>query len=579
MSPVPWSTLVPEQCELFVSVLILREFPEGHRRRPSSGDGGLDVIVPVDPAQSIYDVYQIKYFFSNLTSRQKKQIEESADATKKSIVNEGITIRQWHLTMPLDPTREQESWLNSLFADVEIQPYWKGLSYLEGLCAKLQDVVDYYINNSKDRIEGILDRAMSLIEGFRDLQSDRVVDFEAATAMAAQLFDRLNGQDRDPHYRYDMAIEGEKPDLNKFLQPGLVMSQWTAKTLEGPFVVFNVLARYKQAPEDRPIRGNVRLNTQGNQSVAQAIEDFRIYGSSLSLGAEYAEVATEDPLTPAGGSEYLPSAIEISGIAPPPDEERQRLVISGSDGRELRRIVVEVVERSIGPSGLGARVKLQTLAKSLTFDWRTRVPDADHPTGLTNFNVSTDWTDRIAAEVLEDVKFVATMKQGNNLAMGRQYGGPNYPLVTFDAPGERLPQWLEGYCESLAALQDYADAPLRLKSPDSDDDVLDIRRAIALGEMVRGVAPARQIAHGYLLEPASVEEVISAIERDGGIILKSVVISSISDATITIPDVNHVLSGIKVTERSGDQIVIGAINGDTFEVVYTLEDDLSTSPE
>ncbi len=158
MSPVPWVTVAPELVEKIVAVMLSRENGRAQRIRPSRGDGGLDVVVPsgANLPGPVVD-YQVKYFATNLTAHQKTQIVHSLLSARDTHVDpaSSFTIDRWLLTMPLDQTREQSEWLARLALTYEI-PFpveWRGLSFLDGLAAKYQDVVDYYLADGRSRLE------------------------------------------------------------------------------------------------------------------------------------------------------------------------------------------------------------------------------------------------------------------------------------------------------------------------------------------------------------------------------------------------------------------------------------------
>lgn len=57
----------PGDVEQVVAILLCREKPRGCAARPSRGDGGIDILVPLDGGGTVA-VYQVKSFTSNLTS-------------------------------------------------------------------------------------------------------------------------------------------------------------------------------------------------------------------------------------------------------------------------------------------------------------------------------------------------------------------------------------------------------------------------------------------------------------------------------------------------------------------------------
>ena len=156
MAPVPWVTTPPDLIEQIVAVLLGNKNPQAFRIRPSSGDGGLDVLAPAS-RQGYFDVYQVKKFATNLDDGQKRQIADSlkrAHDTHNDPSNPFL-IETWLLTLPLDPTREQYKWLKDEASALHV-PFnieWRGLGFLEGLAADYPQVIDYYLRDGRDRLE------------------------------------------------------------------------------------------------------------------------------------------------------------------------------------------------------------------------------------------------------------------------------------------------------------------------------------------------------------------------------------------------------------------------------------------
>jgi hypothetical protein len=94
MPVIPWHSLEPSGCVTFVSIMIRRDHPDGIRRRPSQWDHhGIDVIVPVDTAANVHDIYQIKYFYKALERPQRRQIEKSAARLRGFAQERGLQVR------------------------------------------------------------------------------------------------------------------------------------------------------------------------------------------------------------------------------------------------------------------------------------------------------------------------------------------------------------------------------------------------------------------------------------------------------------------------------------------------------
>ena len=122
MTPVPWATLDPNLTEQVVSVLLCRVHPESVRIRASQGDGGIDVLVPVDEGQ--VDIYQIKYFPTALDDSRKAQIRSSLSRIRD---NTSVSVRNWYLTLPLNRSQAEGAWFDRITADEGFHCEWFGL--------------------------------------------------------------------------------------------------------------------------------------------------------------------------------------------------------------------------------------------------------------------------------------------------------------------------------------------------------------------------------------------------------------------------------------------------------------------
>ena len=140
VGPVNWGSNPGELLESVMAVLLFQVRPNASRRVPSQGDGGVDVVEPVEGG---YHVYQIKKFAQRLTVGQKAQIKRS--------LNHVITdprldkpVVKWSLVMPLDPTSEEEAWFRELVVDAPFPVRVVGPYFWESEAAENPVRHDYY---------------------------------------------------------------------------------------------------------------------------------------------------------------------------------------------------------------------------------------------------------------------------------------------------------------------------------------------------------------------------------------------------------------------------------------------------
>jgi hypothetical protein len=283
VAPVSWATTPPDLVEQIVAVLLSRRHPEAVRVRASPGDGGLDILVPsVTPGHM--DNYQVKRFTTSLGDSQKAQIRASLKAARDTHndPSNSILIQKWLLTVPMDPSLPEMTWLaaaaSKLIIPFEVE--WRPVNFLVGLATDYPEVIDYYLHDGRARLE-------AMIADLRDLAKLPLSTTGAAvepgdlTRRLVPLLEALNRQ--DPHYRYDFEVTTEPPIL--FERPYLVASVTDGGP--GGYVTFHVYARYASALEDRPIPitfavSGANLTPEG----AEAVEAMLRYGRPAVLPAE-----------------------------------------------------------------------------------------------------------------------------------------------------------------------------------------------------------------------------------------------------------------------------------------------------
>lgn len=448
-----WSQLEPTQCETLVSVLLLREFPDGVRIRPSRGDGGIDVLVPVDLLVTKYDVYQIKYFWSNLGGGQKRQIEGSIRRIKRTVNSNSVSVRRWHLTMQINPTRENLGWIQCHFAGSSITALWKGLDYLNGLTAKYPTVVDYYVNNGARRTAEQIDqliRLSPLLSGAA--ATDTALDLATVQLGAQTLFDQLNRI--DPHYYYELHVTNEVPDLAAYATARTMMLK-AYGTEDGPCLTVSICSHYNEAPADRPFSINVRL-LHDDPTLLAELEDFRLFGGTLRAGPDRASVLIVGDPWQDSGDDYKPASVEL--VYPPNQDVGRslRMVARTPDGSEAH-LPVQIIEKSVGPCGQGLRVRMRSKSRGtiIRADFRLGVTSTTEGSA---FHLEYDWNGKAAAELVADADFYEHLVPGGRIFLAPEYGNRR---DLFAEGAENLnfpvPSNLLLYVRWLAAIQEFAE--------------------------------------------------------------------------------------------------------------------------
>ncbi|WP_433503058.1 hypothetical protein ACQP04_25325 [Pseudonocardia halophobica] len=532
MIPVPWHDFDGDRTEKFVSVMLLREFPDGVRRRTTQGDGGIDVIVPVSDNPAIYEVYQIKKYFEPLKSDQKSKIKKSAERLRAKIDNDDLRVRKWHLTLPVNPSEGDHDWLVGLFAGTDVAVRWKGREFLDGLCAKYRDVVDYYVLGGQERIHELVRTALSLRPA--DLGDGAAgLSPEGVYRNILPVFERLNSA--DPHYLYDFAVLSGEPDFTT-APPSAVMSEFVGRD-GGPALRIDVRARYAQAVEDRPITTTVSFRVpEGNDAVRESVDRFRLYGEDISVTAEFASVSIDDPLS--GKIEKQPMHVNIwtPAIA---QGNRIRFIAAEQSGERVATAFFTVRRFSKGVSGQGFSADLESDSGLITLNQRGEPAEGKGPDIYGGgFNLRFAWKGVIAARALDEIRFLRALARPRKLVMAQEFSGPYTDvadLSDIDEPPVGL--WLQHYAEALDELQDYADVALRLTAPE-DGDPAPVNHALRIASLLRGhILGQRSPMIGLELEGSDLHEIVDHVTEHGAFDMVAEFKSEVANGLITIPNV------------------------------------------
>jgi hypothetical protein len=341
MSRIEWSRYNGDDIESVVSMFVCRDKTNAFRIRPSRGDGGIDVCVPTSTGH--VEIYQVKKFAENLNDSQKGQIVKSHKRIQDYARDREWVVDRWHLTMPLDPTPENDEWLEELQNTATFPCEWKGLAIIEGWAAKYGDVVDYYLGNWGNRlIEEIA--KFSQLSGIRMTGTAEQNAENFANLSPAKVEEKLGAlrgtlNSHDPHFTYDFAVTGSPianpVDYSHELLPAAVTSQQFGDS----YVTFWVYERCAESLRERPITFTASIITVSGSPEHQDMEYFVKYGR-VPTGPVRVEQINSDLPGGLGGS-FEQGHLQILD---PPDEQGETfdrmMKLLSADGDELARVVV-----------------------------------------------------------------------------------------------------------------------------------------------------------------------------------------------------------------------------------------------
>jgi hypothetical protein len=532
-----------------MAVLLFQERPTAWRRRPSQGDGGLDV---GEPNSRGYHVYQIKGFTESrsIRSSRQRQVRESFER----ILDDPRLDRPvtgWSLVAPIDQTSEDEEWFRELIAHAPFPCDWKGQLFWDSEAAKHAHVIDYYLRDGKGRLE----------ERVRDLQ--HLLARPGVPLRAVDVGGTLEGlrtaiNRADPHYRYEFSTSATAPQplqeaisSQALQEPGLVMiSVWQIQ--DGGYLFIRVYARYPQALEDAPITGSMRIvvprgNRQpGLDRFEDDIQAFLDFGRGLELphGA-IQDVATR---APAGLSMEAHTAAGVLGPAyltefRPHDERFQ--VVDGT-GTVLAETTVRMTNATGGPRG---GIEVSGVAAGGAFDVRIQLlPLKDQMPGMGRFTISgRDFVGVPVRHLLPGVRVMEALHAPNELVWRPEFGPAVFSRMAL--PTEAVFQLPTGFLpllEAMNVIQEHTSIPIVMPDELMSEEVIDIFKTARLlgGEAAEGTWTRGSLT----FRPESPDDVLDGIGPESALFFTADWIVNIGQVSIPLGPCYKVIFNPQVAE-------------------------------
>lgn len=474
MGRVEWSRLAPEEFEELVAIMLLRRHAgEGATRvRPGRGDGGVDVRLKLADGQLC--VFQLKSFTGSLTSSHKRQIVGSWEQAK---LTQAAAMGCWRLVVPMEPTPERLEWLGGVI-DGAVEWSWDGVAFLDGLAAEFPDVVDYYLHGGRARILAQHQDLMGCVGLFASLSDGRPLTAGSITDGLMGLTRSLNSS--DPHFRYEVRMAGQEP--GRCTTPGHVLSVTHADADTGTFVTIDVVTRYRQAIEDRPIVANATVDVSSPEQ-REALRAFLDFG--VPVAEVEADIVFHQPLP--GGLPTPTGAMRLSaGGAGNAVVVEFDLEAADSHGDAIA--VVPLTVGALTRGQLGTAFEAADATGAITI--RARVlQDSDGPTNV-NLGVSfAALNGKPVTACRTAIGFIAAMGSANSVSM-RLHDGPRIGRLAIPAgaPPSLDAQDLLAILDDLVLIQRHCGDILRFHLDIDDADAADIASTAALlrGEPIAG---------------------------------------------------------------------------------------------
>jgi hypothetical protein len=519
-----------------MSILLFQERPTAWRRRPSQGDGGVDV---AEPNPEGYHVYQIKSFTSPLNQSRRRQVGESL----MRILDDPRLDRPvtgWSLVVPMDPTSEDETWFRQLTGSAPFPCDWKGQLFWDSEASKHANVIDYWLRDGRARLEGSV----------RDLQ--HLLALPGTPLRAADVVGKLEDlraaiNRDDPHYRYEFSTSAAAPRPRQ--EPGLVMIR-AVQLGDGGYLTTSVYARYPQATEDAPIGGSMQIvipagaRQAGSGSLEADLQAFLDYGRGLELP----EGTIQDVVVraPAGLSGEAPTARAVLGAAyltefRPHDD---RLQVVDSSGTVIAETAVHMTEATGGRRG----IEVAGVDAGRVFDIRIRLLLAEDEERRARLTVSgRDIVGVPVRHLLPGLRIMDALHAPNQLVWRPEFGPEIFSRIPLPpTPVVQLPAASLRLVEAMSVIQDHTSIPIVMPDELASEEVLDILRAARL--LREGVVEGTWTQGTLVFRPEAPEDVLDALGPDSALILGDEWVITIGQVSVPLGPCHRILFHPRVVE-------------------------------
>lgn len=470
MSRVEWSRYSGDDIEAVAAMFISANFPEAERITPSYGDGGIDVLVEADKTR----VYQVKKFHASLTGNQWNQVEKSVDRLVNDPRVAHLTVDEWHIVMPWDPTLEAKARLTEYVVGKGFpSPIWDGATRCDLWASEYPHIVDYYLHGNAARIN---QAALNMLHGLRlkNIAEEDIANFDVS-AIAGELrktAEFLNNE--DPFFAYGFHIEPrssapEEEELRELLvksKPGVILStHWGDSRMS---VQIDVYPKNRVALETNPINFNLTIQAEPDSREAVALQDFLKYGGPLDMPLGSVHGTSTAPGGLGGVFENARLYVIPAGDIPEHHQDL-RLLIFDPEGVQVDSLVLHRkysttgITTADGPRGLETR--LSDATGTFQAVWRF---DVDAQNQILNFSVNRP-DGQLAVDVLPVLRFNRALRAPNALAIAPRFGPipeARQAILEEGNPLDASHLWHD-IAKSLALIQEHT--PLRLHFPDFSD--------------------------------------------------------------------------------------------------------------
>lgn len=326
---VQWRDIDSKTYEDMISALISTIYSDAQRIDGTSGDGGRDIQIRDGNSLHIFECKLFTGRLSRARPNRRSQVEESLKTAAT------LAPHTWSLVVPIDPNPQELEWFEGLQEKYAFSLRWLGLTWLDSQMAKFPAIPRYFLFDGDNEAM----RALREINQERAALSAGVPD---AIERLRTLRDRLD--EVSPHYRLDIALEGESVRVSVF-------PKYRGAELDEPITVSGSFVFRKEPADEAMLK---RLQQVFDYGGDIAVSDKNLSGFRLNAPAGLAHELSEGTLILS--SHLVPEGLPL----------RFMLTLRDSDGRHLASLPGNFTERVVGRRGATLKGSDLTSAFSIT---------------------------------------------------------------------------------------------------------------------------------------------------------------------------------------------------------------------
>lgn len=457
---VTWSDPILRGGHLFeqvVGCLLGNEHHNAARVRTSGGDGGIDILHPVDGG---WDVYQCKHYVGPISwSKVRKSLDRLV------ALEHFKPVKTWYLVLPKQPSVDEIVKLDELAKgyDFPLVPF--GEDRLDSLAAKYPFVVDNFFGDPGGRKQ-------RLAEDWANLQSlvalGEYPDFVEVVPKLVKLCSDLSA--RHSYFDFYFRVSSTPLDATHLAtEPGTVMAAcWK---FDDRWAHLYLLPRFPYATEAAAEAGDFGLTMLVGGEHRAALEHLLRFGGA-PVELDPASVALE--LSGINlGQDLTEAFVRISPAERQIVDPFARLVLTDVAGNQAVGPMAAVITGGVDGKTIAARSRPGAVAVDLVVDGN----------GVRQGSVSVDVADfTTIVDLQEDLGLIRCLALESAELM---LAPPHGPLagVTTTVSGPIIDPDLYDYLDGLSFLQSLVTEPVLIPGQISR---LNMRDTVKLARLYRG---------------------------------------------------------------------------------------------